>query len=170
MMSTGENLAACEEKGIDFYSPIKLGAGPDNPALREDPSVPVSEDAIERLPTTTTKKKGGTKSTKFNKNAFVYDAEADAYWCPAGKKLPCTNQTSEKENGRQRVRFRYHAAESDCAGCPLAEMCLGGNAKRRQVGHEQHESSESTTQKRCPARKGKRSIRVVVIPASAPSL
>lgn len=140
MMSTGENLAACQEKGIDFYSPIKLGAGPDNPALREDPSVPVAEDAIERLPTTTTKKKDGTKSTKFNKNAFVYDAQADAYWCPAGKKLPYTNQTSQKENGRQRVRFRYHAAESDCAGCPLAQMCLGGNAKHRQVGHEQHES------------------------------
>lgn len=156
MMSTGENLAACQEKGIDLYSPIKLGAGADNPALREDPSEPVADDAIERLPTTTTKKKDGTKSTKFNKNAFVYDAQADAYWCPAGKKLPSTNQTSQTENGRQRIRFRYYAAESDCSGCPLAEMCLGGNAKRRQVGHEQHESKRIDHAKKMSTEEGKK--------------
>ena len=139
MMSTGENLAACEEKGIDFYSPIKLGADEDNPAVRADPSVPVAAADIERLPLTTTKHKDGTQSSKFNKNAFVYDAEQDSYWCPAGKELPYTNQTSQIENGRQRIRFRYYAAESDCAGCSLAEQCIGGKAKRRQVGHEQHE-------------------------------
>lgn len=38
MMSSGENLAACDEKGIDLYSPIKLGGGEDNLALRDDPS------------------------------------------------------------------------------------------------------------------------------------
>jgi transposase len=140
MMSTGDNLAKCEEAGIDLYSPIKLGGGPDNPAVREDPRVPVAEADIEGLPTTTTKKKDGTKSTKFNKNAFVYDAEADCYYCPAGKPLAYTNKTSQVENGRKRIRYRYKADVTDCAGCPLAERCLGGKAKSRQVSHEQHEA------------------------------
>lgn len=155
MMSTGENLAACDEKGIDFYSPIKLGAGEDNPALRDDPSEPVAQADIQRLPTTTTKKKDGTKTTKFNKNAFVYDAEQDSYWCPAGKEMPYTNQTSQNENGRQRIRFRYYAAESDCAGCPLAAKCLGGNTKRRQVGHEQHEAKRIAHAEKMSSEEGK---------------
>lgn len=156
MMSTGENLAACQARGIDFYSPIKLGAGENNPALRDDLSKAVEQEDIARLPTTTTTKKDGTKSTTFNKNAFVYDAEADAYWCPAGKKLPYANQTSQQENGRQRVRFRYYAAQADCAGCPLAQMCLSGNAKRRQVGHEQHESLRIEHAKKMSSEEGKK--------------
>lgn len=140
LMSTGENLAKCEEAGIDFYSPIKLGGGPGNPAVREDPTVPVAEADIDRLPTTTTKKKDGTKSTKFNKNAFLYDAKADCYHCPAGKPLPYLNTTSEIENGRNRIRYRYKADPTDCAGCPLAEPCFGGKTKSRQTSHEQHEA------------------------------
>jgi len=155
MMSTGENLAACQEKGIDFYSPIKLGAGEDNPAVRADPSEPVAVADIDRLPTTTTKHKDGTRSSKFNKNAFVYDAEKDSYWCPAGKELPYTNQTSQKENGRQRVRFRYYAAKSDCAGCPLAEKCISGKAKRRQVSHEQHEAKRIAHAEKMSSEEGK---------------
>lgn len=140
MMSTGDNLAKCEEAGIDFYAPIKLGSGADNPAVRPNPSEPIAAADIDRLPTTTTKKKDGTKSTKFSKDAFVYDVTADCYWCPAGKRLPYTNQTSQVENDRRRIRFRYLAAVSDCGGCPLADRCLSGRAKQRQVGHEQHEA------------------------------
>ena len=141
MMSTGDNLAKCEEAGIELYSPIKLGGDADNPAIREDPSVPVAQNDLHRLPTTTTKnRKDGTQSTTFNKNAFVYDPESDCYWCPAGKQLPYVNKTSQVENGRQRIRYRYHAAESDCAGCPLASQCIRGKAKQRQIGHEQHEA------------------------------
>lgn len=140
MMSTGDNLAKCEEAGIDLYSPIKLGSGLDNPAVRDDPSEPVAEANLDRLPATTTKKKDGTKSIKFNKDAFVYDADRDCYWCPAGKQLPYTHKTSQVENGRQRVRFRYKAEAVDCAACPLAQRCISGQAKQRQVGHEQHEA------------------------------
>ena len=140
LMSTGDNLAKCEAAGIELYSPIKLGAGEDTPAIRDDLSMPVAPEDLDRLPTTTTKKKDGTKSTKFNKNAFVYDAERDSYWCPAGKELAYANKTSQIEGGRQRIRYRYRADVSNCESCPLAAMCLSGNAKRRQVGHEQHES------------------------------
>ena len=143
LMSTGDNLAKCEAAGIELYSPIKLGAGEGNPAIREDLSVPVAPEDLDRLPTTTTKKKDGTKSTKFNKNSFVYDAERDSYWCPAGKELAYAHKTSQVEGGRQRIRYRYRAEASDCGGCPLAAMCLSGNAKQRQVGHEQHEAKRA---------------------------
>ena len=139
LMSTGDNLAACEEAGIDLYSPIKLGGDADNPAIRKDLSVPVAEEDLDRLPTTTTKQKDGTKSTKFSKNAFVYDGESNSYWCPAGKQMAYLNKTSHFENGRQRIKFRYHAEQSDCAGCPLASRCISGTAKQRQISHEQHE-------------------------------
>lgn len=141
MMPTGDNLAQCEELGIDLYSPIKLGAGNDNPAIRDDPTVPVAECDLDRLPTTTTKHKDGTKTTKFNKNAFIYDAERNCYWCPAGEELAYSHQTSETENGRQRIRYRYRSDAATCAGCPLAGRCLGRNSETRLVGHEQHEEA-----------------------------
>jgi len=140
LMSTGENLAKCEEAGIDLYSPIKGVSSEDNPANRENLSEPVAECDLDRLPTTTTKKKDGTQSTKFNKVAFVYDAEADCYWCPAGKAMPYANKTSQVENGRKRIKYRYKADPSDCAHCPLAERCFSGKGKSRQISHEQHEA------------------------------
>jgi len=139
MMSSGENLAKCAELGIDLYSPIKLGVE-NNPAVRPDPSVPVAAADLDRLPTTTTKHKDGTQTTKFNKDAFTYDAERNCYWCPAGKELPYSHTTSETQNGRRRERSRYVANPADCAGCPLAARCLSAKAKARTTGHEQHEA------------------------------
>lgn len=140
MMSTGDNLAACAEAGIDLYSPINVDSSEDNPAIRDDPSEPVPEADLDRLPTTTTKHKDGTKTRKFSKEAFVYDSERDSYWCPAGKELPYVHKTSEITNGRRRIRYRYKSDASDCGGCLLAARCLGKNGKRRQITHEQHEA------------------------------
>ena len=140
MMSTGENLAQCKEMGVDLYSPIKLGCVEGNPAVRDDLSQPVAEADLERLPTTTTRHKDGSKTTKFNKDAFVYDEAQDCYWCPAGKQLPYVHQTSETENGRERIRYRYKSDPAECATCPLAARCLGKDTKQRQISHEQHES------------------------------
>lgn len=139
LMSTGDNLAKCEAAGIELYSPIKGGSSEENPANRENLSEPVAQTDLNRLPTTTTKQKDGTRTTKFSKAAFVYDAHADCYWCPAGKTLPYANKTSQVENGRKRIRYRYKAHPSDCAGCPLAERCFSDKAKARQISHEQHE-------------------------------
>ena len=103
-------------------------------------SVAVAEADIDRLPTTTTRHKDGTKTTKFKKDAFVYDAERDCYWCPSGNALSYVHKTSETENGRLRIRYRYKSDSTICTGCPLASRCLGAKSKTRQIGHEQHES------------------------------
>lgn len=143
MMSTGENLTACESMGVDLFSPIKLGAKGDNPAIREDLSQPVAEEDIPRLPTTTTKHHDGTKTTQFSKNAFVYDQEQNCYWCPAGKAMPHKNTTQETENGRTRVRLRFLADPVDCASCPFKAQCKQESTPSRMVNHEQHESARS---------------------------
>lgn len=135
---TGENLAACEAKGIDLYSPHNLGSQ-GNPAARENPTEPVPAEQLDALPTTTTKHKDGTQTTKFHKDAFHYDGENNRYLCPQGKTLNYIGTTSEMDGGRHRIRYRYHASTSDCQGCPLASRCLG-KSKRRTVTHEQHES------------------------------
>lgn len=140
MMCTGENLAECTAMGIDFYSPIKLGAEVDNPALRQDLSQAVSAEDIARLPTTTTKHRDGKATTQFNKNAFVYDKENDCYWCPAGQPLAHKSTASETKNGRRRSRRRYLADPKKCASCLLKPHCIAASTKQRMVCHEQHES------------------------------
>ena len=139
MMATGENLSQCDALGVDLYSPLKGQSDTDNPALRDDPTQPVAANDRDRLPTKTVNSKG-TKSKQLDKQAFVYDAQADCYWCPQGKRLVYVNTTRETRNGRRRIRRRYKASAEDCAECPLLTLCLQGKAKRRTINREQHES------------------------------
>lgn len=139
MMATGENLAACNEKRIDLYSPIPGQKDGENPAIRDDLTQPVAAEDRDRLPTKTVKR-NGEKFARLDKQAFVYDQENDCYWCPEGKRLPYANTTSEVRNGRRRERLRYKASAEDCAECPLRDLCLQGKTKQRTVQHQQHES------------------------------
>lgn len=139
LMATGENLAACGERGINLYSPLPGQAAADNPAVRDDPSQPVAVEDRDRLPAKPVHRRG-VNSQQLDKQAFVYDAENDCYWCPEGKRLPYANTTSEKRKGSCFQRRRYKAAEEDCAGCPLRARCLQGNTKQRTVSRGQHES------------------------------
>lgn len=137
--ATGDNLAQCAERGVELYAPLKGPANAGNPALRDDPSQPVPAEDIERLPTNSVKRDGETVE-RFDKKAFVYDQEEDCYWCPAGKRLPYANKTSEKRYRIKRVRRRYKASDEDCGVCPLREMCLRSpKVKRRMINREQHE-------------------------------
>ena len=61
----------------------------------------------------------------FTRDAFRYDAEADAYRCPADK--PLTYRGTVRAS--QVRRYRSHA--SDCAGCPLKPRCT--TARHRAV-------------------------------------
>jgi len=140
MMATGENLAECEARNISLYSPLPGTGEAANPALRDDPTQPVSPEDRDRLPTKKVNRKGKT-SQQLDKRAFVYDKDNDCYWCPEGKKLSYANTTSELRNpGRRRVRRRYKASPEDCTTCALRDLCLQGQAKQRMINREQHES------------------------------
>ncbi len=56
---------------------------------------------------------------EFFPSAFGYDAARNAYTCPAGKRV--AYQEREKEGST--IRYRYRAAQADCATCPFKARC-----------------------------------------------
>lgn len=137
LMATGENIAACEAKNVDFYSP----AGPENPAYRENPSEPVAAERIKELPVRGKRPKQGEVDTRtFDKSAFLYDAEADIYYCPMGKTL---ERKVERKSDPGKERFIYRADKSECAGCPLRGQCFkdSNNKYGRQIESGKHEAA-----------------------------
>lgn len=137
--ATGDNLAKCAERGVELYAPLKNSSKQDNPAVRDDPSQPVRDEDVPRLPMKTETRAGQTTS-RFDKTAFVYDESEDAYWCPAGKKLPYVRSTSETRYGTKRNRKRYQSSPDDCSGCPLLKLCLTKGGKQRSINRERHAS------------------------------
>lgn len=136
LMSNGENLAACEALGVDLLSPVPGAHQADNPAVREDLSQPVDAERIKHLPR---KKING--QVRFEKKAFVYDADRDVYWCPAGKTLEHSSKYQTTSAGKQITRDRYRADAEDCASCPLAEKCLRGKSKARQIDRGEYQDA-----------------------------
>lgn len=133
--ATGPNLTAMEERGTELLAPLAEPKCRDNPAIRDDPTQPVADEDLDRLP-----KNPQTK--RFDKSAFVYDEEADCYYCPAGKRLPRSGQEQKKvRGGKTTVQLNYTCYE--CAGCPLAARCRkDSNAKKgRRVTHDLHEGA-----------------------------
>ena len=130
--ATGPNLAQAESRGMELLSPVRQEiAKADNPAYREDVSKPVPEADIPRLPINSTTK-------RFDRSAFIYDAEKDTYHCPEGKVLKregTVEKTVIAGVPTERKNYRCH----DCAGCPLASLCrVNENSKTgRKVGHDE---------------------------------
>jgi transposase len=139
LMATGANIAACEEREIPFYSPVPLPDPAVNPALRADPTQPVSEADWDRLPTHPVKSQGETRK-QIDKSAFVYDEAKDCYWCPAGQPLTYTGTTSERNRTGRRIRARYQAKADRCQACPLRSRCVTHQAKSRQINREQYDA------------------------------
>lgn len=65
----------------------------------------------------------------FPMDAFTYDAEADCYICPAGKKL------QPKSFNERRQLTDYKARKSDCASCPLRSQCTRSKTGRTIARH-----------------------------------
>jgi transposase len=86
------------------------------------------------------------KSTRtdgtFSRSDFAFDAEADCYICPAGKKLVqfrrtyATPRTGVAADGTR----RYRASKKDCDVCELKAQCCP-NTVARKVPRDLHEDS-----------------------------
>lgn len=139
LMATGANIAACEERGITFYSPVPLPDPAANPALRDDPTQPVAQADWDRLPTHPLKLRGQVWR-QLDKTAFIYDEARDCYWCPLGQPLHYASTTSEARGRGRRVRRRYRAAAKSCSGCPLCNRCVMGKSKSREINREQYDA------------------------------
>jgi transposase len=128
---TGQNLAGMEQCGVDFYSPVESPVPQEgNPAKREDPRQPVPEADWSKLPRKANK--------KLAKSCFVYDAQAEVYYCPMGQPL-VYEETKKFPRSWGSVRQRVYRAQH-CPGCPLGEVCRDGRAKGgRTIHRDEHE-------------------------------
>jgi len=74
---------------------------------------------------------------RFTLEAFVYDAAADVYRCPAGALLRPTKGYKRDAGGKLHVR--YASLRSVCKACPLRRKCLAAKAHRRDIYRWVHE-------------------------------
>jgi transposase len=150
---TGANLEAMEDREIELLSPPDREPPKDNPAQRDDPTEPVADEDLDRLPV-------NRRTKHFDKLAFVYDESTDCLYCPAGKVLPREGIEKVRRNGTttERVNYRCH----ECNGCPLGERCRktpkapqgrrvtrdGYEAIRRRHGERMSQESSKARYKR----------------------
>jgi len=124
--------AATEELGVEpltaladsgYYNSNALKACEDDGIIAYVPSV----------------KRTGQMEAKgrFTHEAFVYDAEADAYRCPHGALLKPTE--GRKINTGGRVEIRYVSRKADCDACPLRSRCVTEKTPTRTVYRWEHE-------------------------------
>ena len=68
---------------------------------------------------------------------FAYEAEADAYRCPAGELLKPTK--GRKRNTGGRIEVRYVSRKATCDACPLRARCVTEKTPTRTVYRWEHE-------------------------------
>ena len=132
----GENLTAMEDRNIEFLSPLPEVMCDDNPALRDDPTQPVDADDVEKLP-----KNASTKV--FDKQAFVYDEQADCYYCPEGRPMPRKGTENRNRVGGPVLTILYEC--DDCEGCSMVSHCrkkVDAKSNRRMT-RDEHEGARS---------------------------
>ena len=139
--ATGEVLEALDAQEIAAYMPTRSASGPDNPAQRPEPALPVAEEAVERLP-----KQGG----QFARTAFVYDEQTDSYRCPMGHEMTASKEGVNKDG------VEYTTYQSDaCPGCPLAKQCIKGKATHRTITRDEHEPLREAAAERMKTEEGR---------------
>ena len=104
----GETLKACEEDGIEAFVP--------------------EPDRSKRL----------DKQGRFARDAFAYEAAADAYRCPAGELLAAMRGGRTDVTGKWRIK--YASRRSVCTRCALRGKCLSAKASRRVIERWEHDA------------------------------
>ena len=96
--------------------------------------MPVAAEDVKRLPI-------NPQSKRFDKSAFVYDAEADCFHCPAGKTLSRAGTETRQTAGGPVLHVIYFGDE--CAGCELAPECRKNpeSERGRKVTRDEHEEA-----------------------------
>jgi transposase len=142
MHGTGKNLAdlaACEVAA--YIPPLGHNDTADNPAHRADPAMAVPSSSWDALPRS-------PQTKRLDRSAFVYDAEADCYWCPQGRRLAFHGM--HKPRGRPCRRYR---AESSCLDCPHHATCTP--QARRHVSHDEHQPHRDAAAARLSTEEGR---------------
>ena len=140
--TTGENLTVAEAKSVELIGPLAETKRDNNPAEREDLTQPVSAGDIARLPI-------NPQTKRFDKAAYVYDEEADCYYCPAGKQLPHRTTENTTYRGGKAVQRNVYTC-NECVGCPLAGSCRKNpeSSRGREIMHDEHEGARERHRER----------------------
>ena len=115
LFSTGPNIVALEQRGIELYSPVSLPEPQANPANRADPTQPVPESDWPQLPIS-------PQTKRLDKACFIFDPARNAYYCPMGRTLPYDETKTDRHNGQKRTLNIYRC--ESCDGCPLKARCI----------------------------------------------
>ncbi len=114
---TLETLAYIDHHGIDA---VVADPTPEHRSGREGPLATVA--ALEAA------------GKRLLRSAFLYDAEADCYRCPAGEELVFVRQRKQKS----RIQRLYRA--SGCLVCSLQALCVGNALGLRQIYRDEQEA------------------------------
>ena len=145
---SGETLAGLDERNVEAFIPLSQRPGtPDNPARRDDPTHPVAEADWEKLPR-------NVKSHKLDRSAFVYDAEADCYYCPMGRVLAFW-RIHNRPGRSGAVRYRAYRCAGGC-DCPLRSQCVSSRTGRRSVARDESEPHREAMDARLASPRGRR--------------
>jgi transposase len=144
---SGQTLADLANRDVEAFIPFKQrGAAADNPAVRDDPTQPLAEADWDKLPR-------NCKSHKLDRAAFVYDEQADCYYCPMGRKLEFW-RFHNRANSVRPVKARYYR----CSGgdCPLGPECVASESGRRSVAHDDCEHHRRAMDARLASDRGRK--------------
>ncbi len=132
--TTGENLVEMEARNVEMLGPLAEPQCIDNPAHREDLTQPVEEAALDKLPI-------NPQTKRFDKSAFVYDAELDYYYCPAGEPMARPAPRHRDEDGAPIEPKTKTFTTDACATCGIVSRCrLNPEARGgRQINDDIHE-------------------------------
>jgi transposase len=96
----------------------------------------------------------GGDDERFTPADFEYDEAANAYLCPAGKRL-----TYRREHNREgTVQYLYATGHADCRECPWREHCLSPRGKRRELYVMPHAHLTRQMRQRLDSEAGQRAV------------
>lgn len=134
--ASGSDIREVESRGVKYLVPMKSSLpAADSPVLRDDLKTPVSDDQWDQLPLV---------QGQLSKSCFVYCAEEDIYYCPAGKTLHFEKTKSHVDKQGQRIERRVYRCD-ECDGCKAKPSCIQSSNKRgRTITKDENEDLRET--------------------------
>jgi hypothetical protein len=89
--------------------------------------------------------RGEGKDAQIGRSDFAYDAEADSYTCPNGKRLLKSRRNYKVPRPIPKNGFiNYRASKLDCGACPMKERCCP-KAPAKKLLRSVHEGARDVT-------------------------
>ena len=90
------------------------------------------------------------------KTRFAFEAGAERYVCPQGKKMPLAQTRTQQRSQGERVGLKvYRAAKEECAACARKAECCGKSKDGRSISRSEHEEPLERLAERMGTERGK---------------